>query len=140
WVFDVDPQPSMRVFLSREVASKENKFSGRNTTRWRNEEFDRLYKGAETEMDPVKRAAMFIRMNDLIVQNVVVVPLVWRSLPSAMSNKLKGTDISGWDSNFGTLARWYRESWGRAPWTSVSSEAGSTGSRTAPCPAVNSRG
>ena len=57
WQFDVDPQPSMRVFPSWEVATKENKFSGRNTTRWRNEEFDRLYKAAETEMDPVKRAA-----------------------------------------------------------------------------------
>ena len=69
WQFDVDPQPSMRVFPSWEVATKENKFSGRNTTRWRNEEFDRLYKAAETEMDPVKRAAHFIRMNDLVVQS-----------------------------------------------------------------------
>ena len=31
-------------------------------------------------MDPVKRAAHFIRMNDLVVQNKVVVPLVWREL------------------------------------------------------------
>ena len=42
WQFDVDPQPSMRVFPSWEIATKENKLSGRNTTRWRNEEFDRL--------------------------------------------------------------------------------------------------
>jgi peptide/nickel transport system substrate-binding protein len=34
-------------------------------TRWRNEEYDRLWKSREAEMDPVKRAAMFIRMNDL---------------------------------------------------------------------------
>jgi peptide/nickel transport system substrate-binding protein len=109
WQFDVDPQPSMRVFPSWEVASKENKFSGRNTTRWRSEEFDRLYKAAETEMDPVKRAAHFIRMNDLVVQNMVVIPLVWRNWVSGVSNKLKNTDISGWDSNFWNLARWYRE-------------------------------
>ena len=109
WQFDVDPQPSMRVFPSWEVATKENKFSGRNTTRWRNEEFDRLYKGAETEMDPVKRAAMFIKMNDLVVQNMVVIPLVWRNWVSGVGNKLKGTDISGWDSSFWNLAHWYRE-------------------------------
>jgi peptide/nickel transport system substrate-binding protein len=109
WQFDVDPQPSMRVFPSWEVASKENKFSGRNTTRWRSEEFDRLYKMAETEMDSVKRAAHFIRMNDLVVQNMVVIPLVWRNWVSGASNKLKSTDISGWDSNFWNLARWYRE-------------------------------
>jgi peptide/nickel transport system substrate-binding protein len=109
WQFDVDPLPSMRVFPSWEVASKENKFSGRNTTRWRNEEFDRLYKMAETEMDPVKRAAHFIRMNDLVVQNMVVIPLVWRNWVSGVGNKLKGTDISGWDSSFWNLAHWYRE-------------------------------
>ena len=109
WQFDVDPQPSMRVFPSWEVASKENKFSGRNTTRWRNEEFDRLYKAAETEMDPVKRAAHFIRMNDLVVQNMVVIPLVWRNWVSGVGNKLKGTEISGWDSSFWNLRHWYRE-------------------------------
>ena len=109
WQFDVDPQPSMRVFPSWEVASKENKFSGRNTTRWRNEEFDRLYKAAETEMDPVKRAAHFIRMNDLVVQSTVVIPLVWRNWVSGVGNKLKGTEISGWDSSFWNLRHWHRE-------------------------------
>jgi peptide/nickel transport system substrate-binding protein len=88
---------------------QENKWSGRNTTRWRNEEFDRLYKAAETEMDPVKRAAHFIRMNDLVVQNAVVVPLIWRNWVSGVSNRLKGTEISGWDSSFWNLPSWYRE-------------------------------
>jgi peptide/nickel transport system substrate-binding protein len=109
WQFDVDPQPAMRVFTSWEVASKENKWAGRNTNRWRNEEFDRLWKGAEAEMDPVKRAALFIRMNDLVVQNVVVIPLIWRSWVSGVSSRLRGTEISGWDSNFWNLARWHRE-------------------------------
>jgi peptide/nickel transport system substrate-binding protein len=109
WQFDVDPLPSLRVFPSWEVASKENKFSGRNTTRWRSEEFDRLYRSAETEMDPVKRAALFIRMNDLVVQNMVVIPLVWRNWVSGVSHKLKATEISGWDSSFWNLAHWYRE-------------------------------
>ena len=109
WQFAADPQPDMRVFLSREVASKDNQFSGRNTTRWRNEEYDRLWLAAEGEMDSVKRAAMFIRMNDLVVQKAVVIPLVWRNWVSGVSNRLKNTDISGWDSSFWNLARWYRE-------------------------------
>ncbi len=109
WQFDVDPLRSMAVFVSWEVATRENKWAGRNTTRWRSDEYDRLYKAAENEMDPVKRAAMLIRMNDLLVQNVVVVPLIWRSWVSGVSNKLKGTDISGWDSSFWNLAHWYRE-------------------------------
>ncbi|HEV8674377.1 MAG TPA: ABC transporter substrate-binding protein, partial [Methylomirabilota bacterium] len=104
-----DPQRFMEQFCSWEVAAKENKWAGRNIPRWRNEECDRLWKAAETEMDPVKRAAHFIRMNDLLIQNVVVIPVLWRSVISAVSNKLRGTDISGWDSNFYNHAYWYKE-------------------------------
>ena len=104
-----DPQRFMDPFVSWEVSQKENKWAGRNTTRWRNEEYDRLFRAAETEMDPVKRAAQFVRMNDLLTQNVVVVPLIWRGTASAVSNRLRGTDISGWDSNCWNIAHWYRE-------------------------------
>jgi len=91
------------------VAQKANKGTGSNVARWRNEEYDRLWRGAERELDPVKRAALFIRMNDMLVQNVVIVPFLWRGTASAVSNRLRGTDISGWDSTFWNLAHWYRE-------------------------------
>src|SRR4029450_9768760 len=73
----VDPLWGMRVFTSQEVATKDNKWSGRNITRWRNGEYARLWKAAETEMDPVKRAALFVRMNDMVIANNVVIPVLW---------------------------------------------------------------
>ena len=103
-----DPQRFMDPFVSWEVSQKENKWAGRNSTRWRNEEYDRLFRAAETEMDPVKRAAQFIRMNDLLTQNVVIVPFLWRGNASAVSNRLHGTEISGWDSNCWNIAHWYK--------------------------------
>lgn len=54
------------------------------------------------EMDPIERVALFIRMND-----VVVIPLIWRNWVSRISHKLKNTEIGGWDSSFWNLARWY---------------------------------
>src|SRR5213593_3484482 len=105
-----DPQTFMSNFTSMEICSKENKWARRNTTRWRSEEYDRLWKAAESEMDPVKRAALFIRMNDMVTQNVVVIPIVWRNSVSGVSNRLKGTDLSGWDSYLWRLAYWYRQS------------------------------
>ena len=57
----------------------------------------------------MKRAALYIRMNDLVIQDVVVVPVLWRSVISAVSNRLKGTEISGWDSNLWNLANWHRD-------------------------------
>ena len=103
-----DPQRFMDPFVSWEVSQKENKWAGRNSTRWRNEEYDRAFQAAETEMDPVKRAAQFIRMNDLLTQNVVIVPFLWRGNASAVSNRLHGTEISGWDSNCWNIAHWYK--------------------------------
>jgi peptide/nickel transport system substrate-binding protein len=104
----VDPLWGMRSFRSQEIATKDNKWSGRNVTRWRNEEYDRLWKAAETEMDPVKRAAMFIRMNDTIVQTGVVIPVNWRNGVAAAASRLRGTDLTGWDSNLWRLPYWHK--------------------------------
>ena len=104
-----DPQNFMRQFLTAEVASKDNKWQGRNVTRWRNQEYDKIFAASETELDPVKRAALFIKMNDLLIQNVVVIPVIWRANVTTISNKLKDADISAWDSNLATLAFWHRE-------------------------------
>jgi peptide/nickel transport system substrate-binding protein len=104
----IDPQQGMRQFVTWELTGKDNKWAGRNITRWRNEEYDRLYKAAEHEMDPVKRATMFIRMNDLLIENVVVIPVVWRKGVSAATARLHGMALSGWDSTFWNLAGWHK--------------------------------
>jgi peptide/nickel transport system substrate-binding protein len=104
-----DPQRFMDQFTSWEVASKENKWLGRNPTRWRNEEYDRAWKAAEAEIDPVKRAVHFVKMNDLVIQDNVVIPVTWRFKVQVASNKLKNAERSGWDSDFWQLHNWYRE-------------------------------
>ena len=103
-----DPELFMNRFCSWEVATKANKWQGRNVTRWRNDEYDRIYRAAEGELDPVKRAALFIRMNDLVVENKVVIPLVNRPVTNAQSNRLRAP-MSGWDSDVWLLKDWYRE-------------------------------
>jgi peptide/nickel transport system substrate-binding protein len=103
-----DPELFMNQFTSWEVASKENKWQGRNITRWKSEEYDKLYRAAESELDPVKRAALFIRMNELVIQNVVVIPVVFRPRVAAIANTMR-VEQSGWDADFWNLQSWYRE-------------------------------
>jgi peptide/nickel transport system substrate-binding protein len=103
-----DPAQFMIAFVSTEAAAKDNKWAGRNITRWRNEEYDRLWRASETEMDPVKRAALFIRMNDLVIQNIVVIPVLWRNGVGAATTRLRGMDLSGWDSTFWRLPHWHK--------------------------------
>ena len=65
-------------------------------------------------MDPVKRAALFIRMNDLVVQSGVVIPVTWRNvLHAAGQLSSAGIELNSWDSIFGRIAYWYRQ--GAAP-------------------------
>jgi peptide/nickel transport system substrate-binding protein len=103
-----DPETFMRQFTSAEMAQKENKWQGRNVIRWRNEEYDRVFAAATGELDPVKRAAHFIRMNDLVCMDHVVIPVVHRPRVAAVSSKLR-VDLSGWDTDIGNLKDWYRE-------------------------------
>src|SRR5215813_5997271 len=103
-----DPELFMLQFTSWEVASKDNKWQGRNITRWQNDEYDKLFRAAEIEMDPVKRAALFIKMNDMVISNIVVIPVVQRPAVTAISSRLK-VERSGWDSDFWALQNWYRE-------------------------------
>ena len=64
----------MNQFLSSEVATKANKWQGRNISRWHNEEYDELFQAAEGELDPVKRAAMYIKINDMVVGDNAIIP------------------------------------------------------------------
>ena len=104
----LDPQAFMAQFGSWELPSKENKWTGRNLARFRNADFDRLWRQADGEMDPVKRAALFIKMNDLVVQSGVVIPITWRNVLHAAASSLAGIEQNGWDSIFGRIAYWYR--------------------------------
>jgi peptide/nickel transport system substrate-binding protein len=103
-----DPELFMNQFTSWEVATKENKWQGRNITRWKSDEYDKTFRAAEGELDPVKRAALFIKMNELAVNNQVVIPVVYRPRVAAISSKLKA-DLSGWDNDLWNLKDWYRE-------------------------------
>jgi peptide/nickel transport system substrate-binding protein len=103
-----DPERFMDQYTSWEVSSKANKWQGRNICRWVNDEYDKAFRAAESELDPVKRAALFIRMNDLPVKDNIVIPLISRPRVRGANLKLV-VPLSGWDLDFSMLQNWYRE-------------------------------
>jgi peptide/nickel transport system substrate-binding protein len=94
-----DPERFMDQYASWEVSSKANKWQGRNICRWVNEEYDKTFRLAEAELDPVKRTALFIKMNDLPVKDNIIVPIASRP-------RVRG---AGWDLDLSALHNWYRE-------------------------------
>jgi len=103
-----DPDRFMNQFVSWEVATKQNKWQGRNISRWQNKEYDDLYRKAESELDAVKRAAMFIKLNDIVVGDHYILPEVYRPRVTALKSGLVA-HLSGWDNDLWQLASWYRE-------------------------------
>ncbi|GJD50340.1 hypothetical protein OPKNFCMD_3079 [Methylobacterium crusticola] len=102
-----DPAVFMLQFVSWEAATKENKWQGRNICRMRNPEADALYRATQTELDLTKRAALFIKMNDVVVSEYVL-PLLHRAQVSALNAKLQAP-LSGWDNSLWLLSDWYKE-------------------------------
>ena len=102
-----DPEVFMNQYLSTEFASKANKWLGRNSTRYSNPEYDKAYLAAQSEMDPAKRAALFVRMNDMPINDIVIIPVVYRPRTSAAVNNLVAP-LSGWDNDLWLLKDWYK--------------------------------
>ena len=102
-----DPDRYMQLFVSWEVSSKANKWQGLNQIRWTSEEYDRLFRASEGELDPVKRAALFIRMNDLVCSEGHVLPVVIRPDVAALGRTIMAP-LSGWDIGLSGLHDWYR--------------------------------
>ena len=104
-----DAERFMDQYKSEEISQKANKWSGRNICRYVNPEYDKLAVAGSSELDPVKRAAIYIKMNDMVVNDFIVIPLISR--PRVRGGNLKlVTTLSGWDLDFSALQNWYRES------------------------------
>ena len=102
-----DPERFLNQFTSWEVASKENKWLGRNVSRYTDPAADEAYKAAQKELDPAKRAALLIKVNEIFCEANVILPILSRKKVVAASNTLSH-DHSGWDVDTWNLSSWYR--------------------------------
>jgi len=105
---DPDPSDFMQWFVSWQAASKANKWLGQNRGRWKSDEYDALFEASERELDPVRRAALLIRMNDLVCNDHAVIPVVYRPSVNGFARSLIAP-ISGWDGALSGIADWYHE-------------------------------
>jgi peptide/nickel transport system substrate-binding protein len=103
-----DPAAYMAAWVCDQAAQKENDWSLPNWSRYCNPEFDALFHQATTELDPEKRVELFVRMNELLIEDVAVIPLVNTTQPMAISVDIKGYDSTPWDVEVWKIADWYK--------------------------------
>ncbi len=101
-----DPTNYLKGWTCGEIKTKAAKWSGNNYERWCNKDYDALWTQLTKETDPAKRNDLAIKMNDLLINDVVIIPLVARKSVSGYSKALKGIAISGWDSEMWNIADW----------------------------------
>jgi peptide/nickel transport system substrate-binding protein len=95
------------------IAQKSNDWSGLNESRWHNDDYDAMFDSLGSETDPEKAAETFIKMNDLLIDDVVIVPLVQRAAEKlAVLNTLRDGNIVGssWETAYWNIANWNRVS------------------------------
>lgn len=103
-----DPATYMQGNTCGTIPQKANQWSGNNYARYCNPAYDKLWQQASRELNPQKRAQLFIQMNDLLVKNFIVVPLVHRADVAAIGNSLQGFDLTPWDRNTWNIQDWKR--------------------------------
>ncbi|CAA9527121.1 MAG: ABC transporter, substrate-binding protein (cluster 5, nickel/peptides/opines) [uncultured Thermomicrobiales bacterium] len=78
----------------RNIAQQSNAWSGQNYQRYRNPEFDALYEQVILETDVEASAQILIQMNDILINDVAVIPEVNRpNEVAAISNRLREENL-----------------------------------------------
>ena len=103
-----DPEPYLGGWRCGNEPRPASQWRGANVPRYCSEEYDRLLGEMAKTGDLDERARLAKAMNDLLVQDHVLIPLVHRGRVSAHAHSLGGVLLNTWDSEIWNIADWYR--------------------------------
>ena len=90
------------------VAQKSNGWTGQNLSRYVSAEYDELFEAVRTEIDPEASAELFIAMNDHLIENQVIIPVVQRGDFLAVSNRLIAENLASgpFETDYWNIENW----------------------------------
>ncbi len=103
-----DPQAYLGNGLCDKAPSPATQWQGENISRFCMPEFDALHAELAKTADMAERARIGRELNDMMVVNGGMIPLVHRGRLSAHANSLGGVVLNVWDSELWNVADWYR--------------------------------
>ncbi len=103
-----DPQSYLANWLCSVIPHPETQWQGGNMPRYCNPKYDALHKELATTAQISERARIARALNDMLMQDIVMIPLVHRGRLSAHANSLGGIKLNVWDSELWNVADWYR--------------------------------
>ena len=103
-----DPEGYMAGWTCDQIPGPENQWGLNNMQRWCNPAYDALVAEMASTADLDARGALGRQMNDMLVQDYVMIPLITRGDVSAVNNTLLGVRFNVWDSEMWNIADWSR--------------------------------
>jgi len=104
-----DPETYMSNWTCKEMAQKRNKWGGNNMPRWCNPAYDALSAKMAKTAALKDRISLAKEMNDMLMQDYAMIPLIHRGGVSAHSNTISGVRMNEWDSELWNIADWTRK-------------------------------
>ncbi|UWQ21199.1 peptide ABC transporter substrate-binding protein [Jannaschia sp. W003] len=104
-----DPQAYLANGLCDKAPTPDTQWQGENISRFCMEEYDALWNELSRTADTAERQRIAKELNDMIVLNGGMIPLVHRGRLSAHANSLGGVKLNVWDSELWNIADWYRQ-------------------------------
>jgi len=103
-----DPQAYLGNGLCDKAPSPASQWQGENISRFCDPAYDALHAQLTTTADAAERASIARQLNDIMVAQGGMIPLVHRGRLSAHATSLGGVDLNVWDSELWNAADWYR--------------------------------
>lgn len=101
-----DPAGYLQRWLISSIPQQHNNWNGGNIERWQSEAYEQLFSQMQGEIDPDRRQQQLIALNDMLIEDVVTIPLVHIAQPAAISNRLVGVSLTPWDSDHWNIEEW----------------------------------
>jgi peptide/nickel transport system substrate-binding protein len=93
------------------ISQKSNGWSGQNSSRYQNPEYDRIFEELIKTTDVEAAAGMFIQLNDIVINDYAEIPLVQRAADKlAVLNTLNKANLScsAFEATYWNIANWTR--------------------------------
>ena len=103
-----DPQAYMAGWVCDKIPGPANQWNGSNISRYCNPAYDELAAAFAETGGIEQRAEIAKRMNDLLVSDGALVPLIHRGEIAARSLSLGGVRHSAWDATLWNINEWHR--------------------------------
>jgi len=103
-----DPEQYLGAYRCGMEPRPASQWQGENINRYCNEAYDALHLQLAQTASIEERARIGRELNDILMQDYMMLPLVHRGRVSAVSNTLGGTDLNTWDVELWNIADWHR--------------------------------